>query len=483
MTRKLIVIASLLLAVSAFAADDIMKWNRTPEAYYMTSAERAEWKNVSSPEQAQKFVDEYFRKRGEQFRKDVRTRIDKADELFKLDKTPGSRTQRGRVWMILGNPSRSRTSRDTTQINPNASPSAPITRDIDRQGLVVTEWTYDADRLPPELGRKSLTIRFQTDSFRGLETIENVGNVEPILTQAATIVSNDYTRAAQAQLAQRSALPTEGSAPATAGTPDPLWNATPSLNGAIFTGDSFVGPTEQTFYAYNFYIPANATAVGDWKSGLLVTLVRDANGQQVASRRDPVDLGAYDSASGARYVDRSVVLPPGRYEGFFALYSPDGTTLLSSHRTSFEVAPKEAPRASALFLTSRIDTLENQAADDPFTFVATKYAVRGDRRFRVTDKLAFFTVIANPVGSPNPNLMQKMLFKRDGKEFARTPLEPVQLTQTGPNTFLVGNAFEAETFPAGHYTLELQVRDMNAPDGDPMKTRGYVLSTEFDVVK
>lgn len=483
MTRKIILIASLLLAVGALAADDIMKWNRSPEAYYMTVEERAEWKRVSSPAQAQKFIDEYFRKRGEQFRKEVRTRIDKADEQFRLDKTPGSKTQRGRVWMILGNPSRSRTSRELTQINPNASPSAPITRDIDRQGLLVTEWTYDADRLPPELGRKSLTVRFQTDSFRGLETIENVGNVEPILTQAATIVSNDYMKAAQTQLAQRSALPTEASAPAAEGTPDPLWNAAPSLNGALFSGDSFVGPTEQTFYAYNFYIPSNATAFADWKSGLLVTLVRDESGKQVASRRDQVDLSAYDAASGARFVDRSVVLPPGRYEGFFALYTPDGGTLLSSHKTSFEVAPKEAPRASALFLTSRIDTLEKQLPDDPFTFVATKYAVRGDRRFRMSDKLAFFTIIANPVGSPNPNLMQKMIFKRDGKEFARTPLEPVQLTQTGPNTFLVGNSFEAETFPAGHYMLELQVRDMNAPDGDPMKTKGYVLNTEFDVVK
>ena len=89
---------------------------------------------------------------------------------------------------------------------------------------------------------------------------------------------------------------------------------------------------------------------------------------------------------------------------------------------------------------------------------------------------------ANPTGSPSPNLMQKMTFKKDGKEFAKTPLEPAQLTQTGPNTFLVGNAFDPETFPAGHYTLELQVRDMNAADDSPLRKQGWVLTSEFDVV-
>jgi hypothetical protein len=211
--------------------------------------------------------------------------------------------------------------------------------------------------------------------------------------------------------------------------------------------------------------------------------VRNEAGQQVVSQRTPVDLSTYDSTSGARFVDRSVALSPGKYEGVFALYTPDGGTLLSSHRTSFEVVPPTAQRASGLYLTSRIDTLEKQDPLDPFTFVATKYAVRGDRQFRTADKLAFFTVIANPTGSPNPNLMQRMTFKRDGKEFAKTPLEPAQVTQTGPNTFLVGNAFDPETFPAGHYTFELQVRDMEAPDGSPLKTKGYVLTSEFDVVK
>jgi hypothetical protein len=79
--------------------------------------------------------------------------------------------------------------------------------------------------------------------------------------------------------------------------------------------------------------------------------------------------------------------------------------------------------------------------------------------------------------------MQKMTFTRDGKPFVHTSLEPAAATQTGPNTFLVGTTFDADTFKPGHYTLEFQVRDFNAPEGSELRTKGYVLSTEFDVVQ
>jgi GWxTD domain-containing protein len=478
--RKLSLIFLLVAATSAFAADDVMKWNKTPEAYYMTPAEREAWKKVASPDDARKFVDEFRRKRGEQFLKDIRTRIDRADADFKLDKTPGSLTQRGRVWILLGSPSRSTTNRDIEDSRASAPGDVFHKLPLSGRGLIQSSWVYDADRLKTELGMKSLTVKFQTDYGRGYETIENPGFVEPYLTRVAEFVSNQYIADAQKQTAQRAVLPSPGSI-AVAG-PDPLWNATPALNGASFTGDSYISPTEEPFYAYSFYVPKSAPSFGDWKSALLVTLVKDASGQQIVANREPADISAYDEL-GNRYVDRSVALAPGKYEGLFAVYTPDGATLLASHKAAFEVAPKDATRASSLLLTSRVDTLPAQQALDPFTFVATKYAVRGDRRFLPTDKLAFFTVIANPAGSPNPKLMQKMTFQLDGKDFARTPLEPAQVTQTGPNTFLIGTAFDPDTFKPGHYTLEVQVRDMNAPEGSELRTKGWVLKNEFDVVR
>ena len=472
-------IVVLALTAPLFAAEDVTKWSKTPEAYFMTTEERAQWSKTASPEDKSAFIEEFRRKRGEQFLKDVRTRVDIADSQFKLDKTPGSLTARGRVFIVLGPPNRSTTNRNVTDTRVEGITSANA---LENKALMQFEWTYDADRLGPDLGMKQLIVKFQNDARRGIESIENPGFVEPYLIRAATIISNKYIASTQAQTAQRGTVPPVAEPSPMNTAPDPLWNATPTLNGAVFTGENYLSPREEPFYAYSFFLPSAAPGFGDWKTALLVSFVRDSTGAQIVSNRQQVDLTAYDEA-GNRFVDHSIGLAPGKYEGLFALYTPDGATLLTSHRTPLEVAAKEVARASALLLTSRVDTLESQTSLDPFTFVATKYAVRGDRKFRPTDKLGFFTVISNPTGSPQPNLMQRMIFKRDGKEFARTPLEPAPLTQTGPNTFLIGTAFDPDTFQTGHYSLELHVRDMNAPADSELKTKGYVLTSEFDIVK
>ncbi|HEX6086575.1 MAG TPA: GWxTD domain-containing protein [Thermoanaerobaculia bacterium] len=469
------------IAVPLFAADDPLTWHKTPEAYFMTAEERAQWKRVTSPEDARRFIDEFRRRRGEQFVKDVRTRIDIADKNFKLDKTEGSLTQKGRVYLLLGTPNTSRTNREVAETRTGEALS--LSNILENKALMGTEWVYERDRLPKELGLSQLKVNFVYDARRGFESIDNLGNVEPHLLRAAEIISNRYMAATQSQTAQRAAMPADDGSTSAPAPLDPLWNATPSLNGALFTGDAFLSPREEPYYAFSFYVPKSAAAFEEWKSALLVTLVRNEAGRQVVSDRQQVDLAAYDTVSGARFVDRSVLLPPGKYDGLFALYSPDGAALLSSHRVAFEVAPPTAQRASGLFLTSHIEPRATQDPLDPFTFVATKYAVRADRQFRAADNLAFFTIVSNPTGSPSPKLMQRMIFRRDGKEFARTPMEPAQITQTGPNTFLVGNTFEPDTFPAGHYSIVLQVHDMNAPEGSPLRIPGYVLRTEFDVTK
>jgi len=462
-----------LSALSAFAADPLLHWIKSPEAYFATTEELAKWKaEVVTPADAQKFIDEYWHKRGEGFRKEVHTRLEYADSKFSLGTTPGSQTAMGEVFMILGSPNEQKTTRGGTMLAPSAGPNPMAGRMQDspvEQGANVTNtWVYKKDHLPADLGISELKVDFVTDVSRGKQIINNPGNVIPFLRKAAANLS------ARAMLA--ATMTPAVSHPA--GT-DPLWNATPALNGAAFTGDAFVSPREEPFYATSFFIPNDATAFKEWKSVLAVSLIRDAAGKQVVASREQAELRPYD-ANGDRYVDRSFALAPGSYEGMFALYSPDGTTLLSSNRETFAVAAADQPRASKLFVTSHIDTLDTQGSLDPFTFVAQKYAVRGDRRFRTSDKIALFTVITAD-GSPTPRLMQKLTITRDGKVIADMPLAPVEPTQTGPKTFLIGLGFDPGSFKPGHYSVELQVREFNASEGSELRSQSYDLNTEFDV--
>ena len=476
MPRHFLVLAALALAsvTSVFAADPLLTWIKSPEAYFATADDLAKWKkDVKTAQDAQKFIDEYYAARGgEAFRKDLNARIQFADKNFGLAKIPGSRTAMGRVWILLNTPNETKTNR-TGAAGGNLNNST-----LESGARVTYTWTYKKDRLPAELGVSELKVDFNTDVSRGFQEIENPGLVEPYLRRAATHFSTKFAAAAAASPTRSTQVATPGK-PSSA-TPDPVWNVTPALNGAIYTADAFVSPREEPLYAVSFFIPGDATPFKLSNSVLAVSAIRDAAGNEVVVKRDQVELGQYD-ADGNRYVDRSFALPPGKYEGVFALYSTDGATLLASHKETFEVPAANAPRVSKLFLTSRVDTLEKQEPLDPFTFVAQKYAVRGDRRFRASDRISLFTIVANPTGSPTPQLMQKLTFARDGKTVAKMPLEPAQLMQTGPNTFLLGAAFDPNSFKPGHYTVELQVRDFNAPEGSEMRTKGYVLNAEFDV--
>jgi GWxTD domain-containing protein len=452
-------------------------WIKSPEAYFMTTEEKNQWDLAShSDETAKQFVEEYWRRRGTDFRREVMARIEFADKTFGFAGIPGSRTPRGRVWMILGSPSTQKGIRagaggdsDHALLQNNA---------IEQKGRTTIVWTYRIERLPKELNLPSLTVTFVDDMVHAIEEIQNVGQVEPQLRRAAELFAAQHALAPT----QRAEL----SVPKPAGTAaipaeDPLWKVQENLGGTFVTAEPFISPKEETFYAVSFFIPKSDAAFANLKSVLFVGLVKNAEGQAVANLREQADLQPYGGDAGDRYVDRSLELAPGKYDGVFALFTPEGTTMLASRHAQFTVPEKSAARASTVFLTSQINELEKQGSLDPFTFVATKYAVKGNRRFRPGEKIGFFTVVANPAGDSQPSMTMKMVVSKDGKVIDKTAPEPAPLTQTGPHTWLIGTQFDANTFKPGHYTIEVQLRDLKADKASELYSKGYVSTAEFDV--
>ena len=58
-------LAALLLLVAACASAATLSktykaWDKSPEAYFLTSEERAQWKNVHTDAEAEKFVGDYL---------------------------------------------------------------------------------------------------------------------------------------------------------------------------------------------------------------------------------------------------------------------------------------------------------------------------------------------------------------------------------------------------------------------------------------
>jgi GWxTD domain-containing protein len=475
--------ALLIVAASAFAADkapapqkSFHDWGDSPQALFLTHAERLQWETLLSQAEADAFIANYWARHGQAFHDLVMGRIAAADKYFALGERKGSETDRGRVFIILGAPNREQSNRaDPTShgIGDLSSHSS-----IEERAVVGRTWTYKSDRLPKELGRSELIVKFQTDVSRGYEIIENPGLVEDYLTRAAESLVNNWKAApATAPANQAAASQQQASAPAVTLSPtdEVVWNAA-ALNGAYITGEPFISPTDKPFYAVNFYLPKSFVAP---ESVILAGVVRDATGTQLLSVRTQSKPVQYD-ASGDRFVDASFELPAGHYTGAFALATDDGH--VASAKNEFDVMPAEHVGVSRVLLMSRIDTLDAQKPFDPFTFVAMRYAVKGDRRFRPADKIGFFTFLSNPTATPQPSVTLRMKVTKDGKVIDNGAWMPVEVSQTGPHAYLLATQFEPNSFSPGHYTLEVRIRDTKA-DKDSEAFKGYVKAAEFDVVK
>jgi GWxTD domain-containing protein len=179
-TRHLIGVAVLCFATVAATAGSLSKykgWDKTPQGYLMTAAERSQWMGIRTDDEADKFVKDFLARRGPDFVDQVNRAAAAADKYFTTDKTPGSRTERGRLVIILGPPSAMAVSATpvrgvlhtptggalsnansgggdvtsaggSTEDYVEAANSARVGDSV----LHTYSFTYDANKLPPQFG-------------------------------------------------------------------------------------------------------------------------------------------------------------------------------------------------------------------------------------------------------------------------------------------------------------------------------------------
>jgi GWxTD domain-containing protein len=100
------VLALTLTAASAFGGglEKYKDWDHSPQGYFMTGAERSEWKTIATDADAEKFVAGFLAKRDPKFVEEVATRALNADKYLTIGKIKGSHTLRGKVVILFGPP-------------------------------------------------------------------------------------------------------------------------------------------------------------------------------------------------------------------------------------------------------------------------------------------------------------------------------------------------------------------------------------------
>src|SRR5512135_1680947 len=164
-------VAGLALAASALAQLSKYKdWDKSPEAYFLTSAERADWKNVKTDDEAEKFIAVYYAKRGgDAFKQEISRRIAAADQQFKMQRYKrGADSVRGRLLIVLGTPSR--VSQSRAQEGPAVDTGTLLSIDArtNTAGNTATTygWTYMPDKFP-SMGLPEFKAEISVDPQQG----------------------------------------------------------------------------------------------------------------------------------------------------------------------------------------------------------------------------------------------------------------------------------------------------------------------------
>src|SRR5205085_11985617 len=101
--------AAMLVAAMVQAAPSGAKyseWEKSPQAYFMTSAEHGQWISITTDEGADAFIKDFVAKRGgAAFTAEVDKRATMADKYLSVGKVHGSQTIAGKILIVFGAPS------------------------------------------------------------------------------------------------------------------------------------------------------------------------------------------------------------------------------------------------------------------------------------------------------------------------------------------------------------------------------------------
>ena len=412
MKRSIPALIVLALLVSAAfpvlaALDKYKDWEKSPEfAFLATDAEKKDWKKVASDGEAEKFIALFWARRHPNiektpenvFREQFEARVKFADEKFALGRKRGALTERGKALILIG-PPKSVTQKATGGLGQDTLSATGASKDLDTPAATVLHiWLYEKPQLPPWADVDPLNAKFEVDQAALLERLLDGSTVRRLETRAAqmAIVNPDrkelpvYKTKEQVEAEQKAAVEAaKGPALAPAsraaidGLPKEPFGALAVLPLAYGDGSTRLG--------VQLYAPA--AAVGSGEGVRLAIVARGADGTEAAR----VDEDAKLLKTHADFfTDRALRVVPGDYDVAAVLLDSAGKVLVSGRRSVTVSALPTEFSASPLVVAVNDFPVDAPKTDDPFTFSARRFVVKGDGKLAAADGLSYAVRIYNP---------------------------------------------------------------------------------------
>lgn len=482
-------VASLIvLTGSAMAAmsPSFVELGAGPIQWIMTPEESTRWKSIRSDSEAETFLAVFWARRdptpatpANEFRDGFEAKVKLADTNYGYQKTAGSMTDRGRVFVVFGAPNRLR------KKGPGAA--APnLQGGFDADGEVTADqpsspeeaWIYDADRVPAGVKAKEMTFIF-VDSrgigdFRISRSPTNMTTVireanqgslaNPEITKppvyASAVPAAPVAAPAPVEEKMPTSFATESIATAVAELEASPKNPYPEAN---VTWGEFITPSGDYYVALSIFVPASR-GLSPTDALTFFAAVKDEAGAMVAAVEAPAVLAA---SKGDFYFHKSLKIPAGKYTGTIGL-AKDGKPVLAS-KVAMDPKPlsKDAASSSSLILSNNIFALtEAQGSTDPFAFGGMKVIPKGDRAFSQADELWYFVELRNPGLKEDGSAGIQSKMDMEGKVGTKTVKmgSPLQEVVAEPlkgvaGHFAVGGSIPLSGFKPGDYTLKIKLID------------------------
>ncbi|HTO89135.1 MAG TPA: GWxTD domain-containing protein [Thermoanaerobaculia bacterium] len=450
---------------------DSEDWADSPEAYFLTAEERADWSKLDSRDSRGAFRERYWLKRDptpgterNEFREVVLARIKIADQRFGIEKTPGSRTARGYVFVIFGSPAHVQ---DTHAPAPERPRSPASTVGALEGTETLSRWIYDRDRTPrilEALGVPSFQVEIMIEPSRHSDSIQSPGLVKEMRERLAkkSIVNPDLITASSSEPVLSAGPATLPRASLDASTRALLEQAPSAFrSGDAVFGDAVIwrdsGGAETLVW---FYLPPSPGAERRFLQGV----VRKENGgEEIASLSEPVTpTDVFSAAAPGQIILRRLSLPPGTYDAAFAVTEGAAARAVASASARLVVPDPEHGFAVSPLLLSRGPGARTEGDEaSPFVLGQAVVPPRADATFSKGESLWFFLEVAN---APDPAKVTLEIRLRRGTEpVSSRPPFPAQLEPLPGKNSLCGFELPLATLAPGDYRLYVLVRDGLAP--------------------
>ncbi|MGA7616533.1 MAG: GWxTD domain-containing protein [Thermoanaerobaculia bacterium] len=484
-------------AYAASLSEKYTDWGKGPAKQLMTKAEQKQWKSIRSDEDAQKFIDLFWARRDptpqtpvNEFKNEFDQKVEVANKNFTYGQIPGALTDRGKVYILLGPPTRLRRIGGPTTPNIQEGFTTDAATGALKDSNVPTEtWIYESKDTPSWAGVPEMEIAFVDQYGSGEYRLGHSPktNVNMVLAKAAEhyIVSPDMTKVPtyQAAAPQQPAAPaapvvvTELKTPELKAAIDQYSAPTP---GAYVSADQGITEAGEMFEPVQLYLNG-IVALDPTKPATFFGVIQSKEGTPALAFEDQAKVS---TAGSDHFVEKSIELQPGEYVGKFGVAQDGKVVALASNEMKVEPLDKGAESVSSLLLSNTIYPLtEAQQPKDPFAYGGIKVVPNGSGVFKPTDEIWYFFEVRNPglddAGAPHMQVKldvegttaDKKKVKR-GAPLMDAPAQPLKGVAAH---YGVGSSIPPGTFQPGTYTMNVKLIDS-------VTKQSYTLSRDFKVV-